>query len=418
MDTPSTREAKKTTRQASEPSREKVLRVALGALLSSPKAAGLSANAAGCLVVLTRFAVELMVAEFPVADAQAALSMKGVGPEADLLLRALRLSELIHIDGDLVRIPVVLSVIEAESIAFRNRQAGWSKREGSPVNAAGSGSASPAPAVSAPAVAPVPAQAAATAPAASPAPAAAPAADAGSAAQAPLQLSLDDAEGGAGEAGKSKKARRAPVTHEVDGVVHRRFTRDEVTFTDPGADPVVVIIPCERGNAEITAGYVADLAQTFPRLDIENQLRLAALWARSNPARRKTFVGLRRFLNSWLSNASRDADVRNAVVRTAGAKNGFGQGGTYREVEGHEVAASPGQGAFSAGSDPDEDLADLLAEGADTHPTPVGMAGPVAPAAPAVEASAPKSAISNSVLAARQRRFVGRASGVSGALKP
>ena len=151
----------------------------------------------------------------------------------------------------------------------------------------------------------------------------------------------------------------APKSAEVDSIrrsppqdMVRRFGASDKTSPD-GDDPTQLRVHCEGGRtAEITASYVAHLCETFRGIDVPHQLRMASAWCESNPARRKTFTGLRRFLNMWLSNASREAEVRSAVVRNSKQANGFGLGGSY------DAAAVGGNGRDEHHS-PD-DFADLF----------------------------------------------------------
>ena len=54
------------------------------------------------------------------------------------------------------------------------------------------------------------------------------------------------------------------------------------------------------------------LVDAFPRLDIERELGVAALWCEANPSKRKTPSGMMKFLLGWMSRAqpSAEASVR------------------------------------------------------------------------------------------------------------
>ncbi len=52
-----------------------------------------------------------------------------------------------------------------------------------------------------------------------------------------------------------------------------------------------------------TVAKVKEWQSTFPNMDIDAQLRLAAQWLKDNPSRRKTERGMHRFLFSWLEKA-------------------------------------------------------------------------------------------------------------------
>lgn len=88
-------------------------------------------------------------------------------------------------------------------------------------------------------------------------------------------------------------------------------------------DAVVAQMVLDSGaQFEVFQSYVNEISATFPGVDIAQQLLLAASWLRANPSKRKTARGMARFLNSWLTNALRDANTR----RQAPVRNGFGQG--------------------------------------------------------------------------------------------
>ena len=41
--------------------------------------------------------------------------------------------------------------------------------------------------------------------------------------------------------------------------------------------------------------------ETYPAVDVEQELRKMVAWSHSNPTRRKTRRGVNRFINSWLA---------------------------------------------------------------------------------------------------------------------
>lgn len=99
----------------------------------------------------------------------------------------------------------------------------------------------------------------------------------------------------------------------------------------PGdSSPVAVSLCCDGGRfAEVTREYIAFLEPAYPAIDVLQELRKAGMWLDANPKRRKTFIGMKRFITTWLSNATNAAATRNAVVATTNSPNGFGHGGRY-----------------------------------------------------------------------------------------
>jgi hypothetical protein len=52
-----------------------------------------------------------------------------------------------------------------------------------------------------------------------------------------------------------------------------------------------------------TIGDIHIFKNCYPNIDVENELRKMEGWCHSNPAKRKTRTGIRRFINAWLSNS-------------------------------------------------------------------------------------------------------------------
>lgn len=314
----------------------RVASAALGDLLTSQAAASLSPLASGCLIALVKFAasredLESLGSTLTLKDAQTILSMKGLSShDSELSLSVLAMSGLVQIDGDILRIPLLDHAIRNEASTLANRVAGWRKRGAQAPAAAKSAAPAQHPAVVPPALAELhTADSTATPPAT---------------AVQPVEV----------------VAIKPPApAKKVSTAGARRFSVSDKESTDPATDPVLVRVLCENGQvAEITGQYVAHLQDNFKSLDALVQLRRAALWCESNPKKRKTFNGMRKFLTTWLSSAAREADVRNAVVRVGNQKNGFGQGGDYSTSA---ASSDDNQGSLPlAAADSSDDFLDLV----------------------------------------------------------
>lgn len=314
---------------------ERATKSAIGDLVTSPAAALLSPVALGSLVTLVRHCGTCGVAELSDADIRGVLGMRGLSAsDIDVAVQSMRLAGLVVAEAGLVRIPSLALHIQAELAARSNRKAGWeTRRQRADVKPA----SSVVPIVATPAVKPITPAAAQITAADAPAQAAEPPA---AAPQVAVAGRLSPAE--PREVASPAKPERAPATRgaPAGGIETRRFTESDSKRTTPSEDPVSVRIPVEKGVAELTQSYVDHLQSTYGRIDVLEQLKRAALWCESNKAQRKTWVGLRRFVNSWLSRASQDADVRRAVVRAGSQRNGFGQGGDYASGESDVPAQS------------------------------------------------------------------------------
>ncbi|ART57154.1 hypothetical protein CBP36_19805 (plasmid) [Acidovorax carolinensis] len=226
---------------------------------------------------------------------------------------------MLSVEGASIFLPVLDKAINDEAASLINRKAGWAKR--------GGGRAPAVPVVAGDPVTPVDSL-----------PPAAP----------PARI----------ETAQQPKAARANSSHRrlVNGVEFRRLTSSDKLETCEMDDPVVTRLQC-RGDsiAEITENYRTHLQEIFRGVDVESELRKCSLWCESNPKLRKTVVGIRRFINHWLTNAQRDHQMRSAVVRTSSQRNGFGQGGAYSDPS-YGTGEAPAQGP-SFGQEPAKDHA-------------------------------------------------------------
>lgn len=309
----------------------RVMRAALGELLSQGAVGEVSALAVGCAVLLTRHATQKVDfasegSRINERTAQSVLAMKGLsGQDAELVLEALAMTGLISRREGLIEIPELDAALESESSSLANRRAGWVKRAAA--SPATSSTKPPSNQLTA-ALAPQPAE--------------------------PPTASTAKAEAVNANGTTAPKA----VRRVIDGVEYRRINARESVVTDPAQDPVQVRVVCKgEAIAELTKSYVAHLQEAFKSIDVEQELRHCAAWAEANPGKRKTFTGVRRFVTTWLTNATQSAHMRGAVTRATAQRNGFGQGGNY-EVE--TRVASTAQGSLLDSAE-DDGLGDLLA---------------------------------------------------------
>lgn len=67
------------------------------------------------------------------------------------------------------------------------------------------------------------------------------------------------------------------------------------------SEPVFIKIPLnDKTEYEVTEKKVAEYQETYPAVDIRQQLRNMRQWCIDNPTKRKTRVGITRFMNSWI----------------------------------------------------------------------------------------------------------------------
>jgi len=66
-------------------------------------------------------------------------------------------------------------------------------------------------------------------------------------------------------------------------------------------------------NFDITPEYMQELTESFPDLNVKQELKLLAAWNQANPRRRKTLRGICRHINSWLSHADKNVQSDNVL---------------------------------------------------------------------------------------------------------
>ncbi|MDE5801883.1 MAG: helix-turn-helix domain-containing protein [Lachnospiraceae bacterium] len=88
-----------------------------------------------------------------------------------------------------------------------------------------------------------------------------------------------------------------------------------------------ILLPLnDKSLYDVPEGKISMWAETYPAVDVKQELRKMAAWLDSNPTKRKTRRGIERFINNWLS---RQQD-----------RGGSNTGGTYRDrQQGREPAA-------------------------------------------------------------------------------
>ena len=95
----------------------------------------------------------------------------------------------------------------------------------------------------------------------------------------------------------------------------------EVPKTEP-SEPTILKFPVRNSTKpwNLSESKLNEYAEAYPRLDVLAECRRALQWAVDNPAKRKTAVGMPRFLNGWLSGAENDR-VTNRKRGSAASQN-------------------------------------------------------------------------------------------------
>jgi len=70
-------------------------------------------------------------------------------------------------------------------------------------------------------------------------------------------------------------------------------------------EPVFISLPLSDGGSQfdVTESYLREQMSLYPGVNIEQELRNMRGWLDSNPAKRKTQRGIKRFITTWLQNS-------------------------------------------------------------------------------------------------------------------
>lgn len=82
----------------------------------------------------------------------------------------------------------------------------------------------------------------------------------------------------------------------------------------PSAPPVLTLLLNDGSEYEIGEQDVAEWQDTFPNVDVMQQLRAMKLWCKDNPKKRKTKSGIRRFVTNWLDGEQNRGGNRGPAV--------------------------------------------------------------------------------------------------------
>lgn len=69
----------------------------------------------------------------------------------------------------------------------------------------------------------------------------------------------------------------------------------------PSPQSGILILLNDKSSYDVPLDKIALWKETYPAVDVEQELRKMVAWSHSNPTRRKTRRGVNRFINSWLA---------------------------------------------------------------------------------------------------------------------
>lgn len=108
--------------------------------------------------------------------------------------------------------------------------------------------------------------------------------------------------------------------------------------------PVAMIPLADGSEFPVPASLASEYAAAYPGVDVAGELAQVRAWCLSNPRKRKTKNGIRRFLNSWLDRAQNQVGGQRASPIAGGTwarqgvsrQGGFENSGERREYRGDE----------------------------------------------------------------------------------
>lgn len=79
-----------------------------------------------------------------------------------------------------------------------------------------------------------------------------------------------------------------------------------------------ILLPCQDGTDYIfEPDFIETLQTAYPQVDIVAQAKKARAWLLSNPTKKKTRRGIKKFMNTWLANAQKDSEQKSKTAPPA-----------------------------------------------------------------------------------------------------
>lgn len=134
--------------------------------------------------------------------------------------------------------------------------------------------------------------------------------------------------GGEGRSDKRVTPKRqVNNTHQPNPTNLTQPTMEGCSAAETAAKPAEAVFlefPCKPATRSdqqttfaVTETEIAELAETFPAVDVPNQVRRALKWIRANPTRIKTSRGMPDFLYGWMRREQDRPPPRGGVFETA-----------------------------------------------------------------------------------------------------
>lgn len=95
-------------------------------------------------------------------------------------------------------------------------------------------------------------------------------------------------------------------------IINNSICTEPETVSVP--EPVIISLPLNNGSGfDVTETYLETLRGLYPAVDVDQELRNMYGWLDSNPSKRKTRTGIKRFITNWLSKEQNKGGNRPAA---------------------------------------------------------------------------------------------------------
>ena len=120
---------------------------------------------------------------------------------------------------------------------------------------------------------------------------------------------------GQGE-GQTRGKQRANKGQQLKNIKNNK-EGEEYIYTSADTLPIGIVIPLQDGEYEITQGDLDTYTTAYPLVDVKQEFKKAALWCESNPSKRKTLNGIKRFLTNWMNGVKPQAPQKKSWLEIA-----------------------------------------------------------------------------------------------------
>ena len=102
-----------------------------------------------------------------------------------------------------------------------------------------------------------------------------------------------------------------PMAVDLDQIPNQIFSLD----SDSDSDSVFIsLVLNDKTEFDIHESLITDLQELYPCVDVKQELRSMSAWCLMNEKRRKTKTGIKKFINSWLSNSQNSGNRKGESV--------------------------------------------------------------------------------------------------------